>query len=825
MMAPLQQQMGTGTSNLGGLQGTIFPQSTGLSNAGSASGSGSASREIGPPAPAAGSSAANFFSQNENADLRTSLVSSQTTLASLETSQTTLTASLASLTSERAELEASLASTTSAISTLQSQLAVSRTAYLAEQAMLKDLSERSSKQKDLLDRARHELITAESDLSALRVERNEIEGSYLRDKEETRELRKKSALVEEERKKLGEEVEKLGKERRREKGLGAIAKKMLGGSVAEKEKLEKELEALKLGGGEGVEDVVEGGEGGEGTREIGSVPAPALLDDLLEQPFDMPTPATTLASQGFAATSLAAATSLPLPGSNLVSPALSVRSTNPFERLAASSAAASPLPSVVAPPAVASYASIAALGALAAEDSEHDKPVEIKEEEPEIDPFGLPTGRTPPVDVKGKGKEVVESTSFEDAFEDDFGKATIVAPAVEEEQDVFSAEKEEEAVTPFGGDEEVVEETKVEEDKVTPAVVVPKEEEEEDSSDDDEGPEQVEEAAPSHLAREGALSDSGDSFVHVSPPSVAAAGLVGESEFPPIEDLEETLPVTTREGSSTAVAAISEAPLEVSIPPPSPNSAISAVSTPATKKRAAPPPPPGRSPSILVPAVTSSAASKHVPSEPPTDDFDDSAFDDLPPPAPVVPGATPTSKTVIDDEFDDAFETDFAFQPAFAPAPASASVSRSASGNTAFDDSFANFDAAFDPIVPASPVPVGTSAFSAAAGAFSFDDAFGNDSFSAPPAVVKAPAASAAGDAVPGYLEARPVPPPNVPARPAVTPALENDVPGVKTLTDMGFSRTQALEALQKYDVSASWSRRVCVLLLLTASLPSMILV
>ena len=222
-------------------------------------------------------------------------------------------------------------------------------------------------------------------------------------------------------------------------------------------------------------------------------------------------------------------------------------------------------------------------------------------------------------------------------------------------------------------------------------------------------------------------------------------------------------------------------------PPPRESSADG---TTSTKKRAAPPPPPHRasaqsatvssppatatpvtdSPSAFddafgssfddTPATTSAPSETPVVAQGSVDDFED-AFRDLPPSAPISTSSAAPQPTNDFDTFDD----DFSFKPDFAPPPPS---------GAAFDDSFAEFDEAFEPAHSAqSPV----SPLVAAEGqAFSFDDTFGE------PVLGKAT-------------------PPNVPARPVVGAALEDDVAGVKQIVGMGFSRDQAIEALEKYNV------------------------
>jgi len=91
-----------------------------------------------------------------------------------------------------------------------------------------------------IQKTREELIRAESDLSAVRVEKSEIEGAFLRDKEEARDLHKRMIEATQQAETLKSEVEKLKKEAKQQKGLLAIARKQLSTKEAEKSKVEKE---------------------------------------------------------------------------------------------------------------------------------------------------------------------------------------------------------------------------------------------------------------------------------------------------------------------------------------------------------------------------------------------------------------------------------------------------------------------------------------------------------------------------------------------------------------------------------------------------------
>ena len=81
---------------------------------------------------------------------------------------------------------------------------------------------------------------AESDFSALRVEKAEIEGAFLRDKEEARELHKHMIETGKQAEVLKADVERLKLEAMRQKGLLAIARKQLGTKESEKAKAERE---------------------------------------------------------------------------------------------------------------------------------------------------------------------------------------------------------------------------------------------------------------------------------------------------------------------------------------------------------------------------------------------------------------------------------------------------------------------------------------------------------------------------------------------------------------------------------------------------------
>ncbi|KAJ2931418.1 hypothetical protein H1R20_g5702, partial [Candolleomyces eurysporus] len=152
------------------------------------------------------------------------------------------TRSLNTAKAERAALEETLASQATQLSSLQTQLSSAKAAYETEVKLLSTLKDRYSTQQADIQKAREELIRAESDLSALKVEKAEIEGSFLRDKEDARELHRRMIEAGQQAETIKSEVEKVKKDAKQQKGLLAIAKKQLSSKEAEKAKAEKELE-------------------------------------------------------------------------------------------------------------------------------------------------------------------------------------------------------------------------------------------------------------------------------------------------------------------------------------------------------------------------------------------------------------------------------------------------------------------------------------------------------------------------------------------------------------------------------------------------------
>ncbi|KAF8964114.1 hypothetical protein BDZ97DRAFT_2058743 [Flammula alnicola] len=231
--------------------------------------------------------------------------------------------SLSTAKQERETLEQTLANQASQLSTIQTQLSSAKAAYETEVNLLATFKERRSTQVSDIQKARQELITAESNLSALRAEKAEIEGAFLRDKEEARDLHKRMVEVGQQADALKADVEKLKKEAKQQKGLLAIARKQLSTKESEKAKAEKEHEeaVAEAASITHEKDTVEAE-----IASLESAPAPKPVS---------PTPASPSPSA-----SLMFAAAQPLPSTPEIPS--SVKSNNPFERLAMASGPSSP---------------------------------------------------------------------------------------------------------------------------------------------------------------------------------------------------------------------------------------------------------------------------------------------------------------------------------------------------------------------------------------------------------------------------------------------------------------------------------------------------
>ncbi|KAF8754352.1 Eps15 homology domain [Rhizoctonia solani] len=149
---------------------------------------------------------------------------------------------LDSTTAARQAASASADASAAELASLKEQLARAAASRVTEETHLNEIRARKAAQDAELAQVREELIRAESEVSAIRLERGELETSLLRDKEELRGVQKKVREISEETERAKGEVEKFKREARQVKGLLAIAKKQLGTAEGEKQKVEKEGE-------------------------------------------------------------------------------------------------------------------------------------------------------------------------------------------------------------------------------------------------------------------------------------------------------------------------------------------------------------------------------------------------------------------------------------------------------------------------------------------------------------------------------------------------------------------------------------------------------
>ena len=219
-------------------------------------------------------------------------------------------------------MERQLTEQAALLSSLQTQLSSAKAAYDTETKLLTALKDRFAAQSAEIQKTREELIRAESDLSAAKVEKAEVEGALLRDKEEVRDLHRKMHEVGAQIEATKADLEKFKKEAKQQKGLLAIAKKQLATRETEKAKVDKEVEEAQAE----LQEVTAEREAAE--AELNKADAPPSLTNGHISPAPTPDP------------SLVFAAAQPLPGSMPTSPDVSppaTKSTNPFERLAMSS--------------------------------------------------------------------------------------------------------------------------------------------------------------------------------------------------------------------------------------------------------------------------------------------------------------------------------------------------------------------------------------------------------------------------------------------------------------------------------------------------------
>ncbi|ORY34230.1 hypothetical protein BCR39DRAFT_445114, partial [Naematelia encephala] len=148
---------------------------------------------------------------------------------------------LEELTKTRSELEKSTASSAAQLEELQSKLSEARVKHEAESKAVADLRVRVEEQSARSKQLNADFISAESDLSAMRSEKDELEQALLADKEEVRGLQKRIKEVDEEKATLKTLLEKLRKEARQQKGMVTITKKQLSTAEASRDAVKQDI--------------------------------------------------------------------------------------------------------------------------------------------------------------------------------------------------------------------------------------------------------------------------------------------------------------------------------------------------------------------------------------------------------------------------------------------------------------------------------------------------------------------------------------------------------------------------------------------------------
>lgn len=151
------------------------------------------------------------------------------------------TRSVADLERNRADLEQQSSSNTAQLEQLESELSTARAKYGEETKLVAELRIRVGEQTDKLRQLQADVISAQSDLTARKMEKDELEQAFLRDKEEVRGLQKRMKELEDEKTGLKLLLEKVKKDARQQKGMVSIAKKQLSTAEGSRDSLQQEL--------------------------------------------------------------------------------------------------------------------------------------------------------------------------------------------------------------------------------------------------------------------------------------------------------------------------------------------------------------------------------------------------------------------------------------------------------------------------------------------------------------------------------------------------------------------------------------------------------
>ncbi|KAL7418732.1 hypothetical protein Q5752_006415 [Cryptotrichosporon argae] len=220
------------------------------------------------------------------------------------------TRAVADLGKTHGELEQQATSSAARLTELEAKLKAAREKHEVETKAVADLRVRVGQQNADLRKLEADVISAESDLTAMKLEKDELEQALLRDKEEVRGLQKMMKDVEEEKAGLKLVLERLKKEARQQKGMVSIAKKQLSTAEGSREAVQAEIRAAE-----------------KAQEEFEAV------EQVPQSPLPLTIPPTGVQSPPV----LAAASNSPVPATpSAISPqptGASQRSNNPFDRL------------------------------------------------------------------------------------------------------------------------------------------------------------------------------------------------------------------------------------------------------------------------------------------------------------------------------------------------------------------------------------------------------------------------------------------------------------------------------------------------------------
>jgi len=152
------------------------------------------------------------------------------------------TRSLESATKTKQDLEKTDSDQQAELSDLESKLSSAKSKHELELKAVADLRLRVGEQSSRLKQVQSEVISAESDVSAMRSEKDELGQALLRDKEEVRSLQRMMKEIEEEKATLKSLLEKMRKEARQQKGLVTIARKQLSTAETSRDVVQKDID-------------------------------------------------------------------------------------------------------------------------------------------------------------------------------------------------------------------------------------------------------------------------------------------------------------------------------------------------------------------------------------------------------------------------------------------------------------------------------------------------------------------------------------------------------------------------------------------------------